>query len=487
MTSDVFVSHSSKDKTIADAVVAVLESKGVRCWVAPRDILPGADWSESIIDAIHNTKAMVLVFSANANASPQIKREVERAVNNGKPIIPFRIENVVPSKSLEYFISMPHWLDAFTPPVEKHIQYLSDVMTRLLSGLGTPDLEIAGPNVAAAERAETAPVGPPPIPPAPARSKPYGTRLFVLAGMCLAVLALGAVAYVEFAPRATPDQIVQVQAFLQDLGHSEVFATSELDDPTEKAIKAFQADHQMRVDGLVSADLINRMHEAVTAETARREQAIQEQAAKEEAYNRQIDAIKASAVQAEQKAQQAQVEARAAASRGRQEASNARSGAEGHYAGNLGNRTDVQYAGEYSNGKPNGYGVVTVDGGEKDEGHWADGTPDGYGVLTLPSGELYEGVLSHGGSEGYGIISCSHSSACNADWNIYSGEIHASNASGLGVVTTFNGATYYGRLSNNGPRSTAFYEGEGVLVNADGSVSAGEWNHGHLVKPTEKP
>jgi hypothetical protein len=268
MTSDVFVSHSSKDKTIADAVVAVLESKGVRCWVAPRDILPGADWSESIIDAIHNTKAMVLVFSANANASPQIKREVERAVNNGKPIIPFRIENVVPSKSLEYFISMPHWLDAFTPPVEKHMQYLCDVVTRMLSGLGSSDLEKA---VNPRQIADA---------PQPRTARAPAKIALTVAGVCLVIFA-GAAAYFEFTPRATPDQIVQVQAFLQDLGHSEVFATSELDDATEKAIKAFEADHQMRVDGSVTADLINRMHEAVKAETALREQAIQGQAGQE--------------------------------------------------------------------------------------------------------------------------------------------------------------------------------------------------------------
>ena len=73
--------------------------------MAPRDIEPGSDWSSSIIDGINGSRAMVLVFSANANTSQQIKREVERAVHKGIPIIPLRIENVVPEKSLEYFIS----------------------------------------------------------------------------------------------------------------------------------------------------------------------------------------------------------------------------------------------------------------------------------------------------------------------------------------------------------------------------------------------
>src|SRR5271163_2803116 len=120
MAHDVFISYSSKDKTTADATCAVLESAGIRCWVAPRDILPGHDWGESIIDAITGSRAMVLVFSANANESVQVKREVERAVAKAIPIIPFRIEDVLPTRSMEYFVSATHWLDAFTPPLERH-------------------------------------------------------------------------------------------------------------------------------------------------------------------------------------------------------------------------------------------------------------------------------------------------------------------------------------------------------------------------------
>jgi formylglycine-generating enzyme required for sulfatase activity len=156
MTHDVFVSHSSKDKPTADAVVAVLESRGIRCWVAPRDILPGADWSESIIDALYGTKAMVLIFSDNANASPQIKREVERAVNNGTPVIPLRIENVVPTRSLENFISTPHWLDAFAPPLQQHLEYLADVVTRILKGpAGAPTQDDARPRPSPPDRSGT--------------------------------------------------------------------------------------------------------------------------------------------------------------------------------------------------------------------------------------------------------------------------------------------------------------------------------------------
>ena len=72
MAHDVFISYSSKDKPTADATCAALEAKGLRCWIAPRDIVPGADWGESIIDGIAASKAFVLLLSANANLSPQI-------------------------------------------------------------------------------------------------------------------------------------------------------------------------------------------------------------------------------------------------------------------------------------------------------------------------------------------------------------------------------------------------------------------------------
>ena len=83
MAHDVFISHSEKDKTIADAVCAKLEAEGIRCWIAPRDVMPGREWSECIIEAIKQARVMVLVFTSNANDSAQVRKEVERAFNHG--------------------------------------------------------------------------------------------------------------------------------------------------------------------------------------------------------------------------------------------------------------------------------------------------------------------------------------------------------------------------------------------------------------------
>src|SRR5262245_49078182 len=104
MAHDVFVSYSTHDKKTAAAVCGTLEAKGIRCAIAPRDIIPGMDWSEAVIDAIHSSRVIILVFSSHANDSQQVRREVERAANRGLLIMLLRIENVTPTKSLAYFI-----------------------------------------------------------------------------------------------------------------------------------------------------------------------------------------------------------------------------------------------------------------------------------------------------------------------------------------------------------------------------------------------
>jgi hypothetical protein len=120
MARDVFISYSQPDHTCAFELVARLEAEGIKCWIAPRDIAPSADWAAEIMDAISSVRVMILVFSANSNLSPQVRREVERAVHKQLSVLPFRIENVPPSKSLEFFLSAQHWMDAFPPPREPH-------------------------------------------------------------------------------------------------------------------------------------------------------------------------------------------------------------------------------------------------------------------------------------------------------------------------------------------------------------------------------
>jgi hypothetical protein len=168
VTHDVFISYSSKDKTTADAVCATLEQNGIRCWIAPRDVLPGMEYAEALVEALHDSRLLVLVFSSGANASVQVRQEVERAVSSGLAILPFRIENVPPNRAMEFFISGRHWLDALTPPLEAHLQELARTVKLLLSRGDPSPSPIPGPvpgPLPPSPVPPPVPVPPPPIPP----------------------------------------------------------------------------------------------------------------------------------------------------------------------------------------------------------------------------------------------------------------------------------------------------------------------------------
>ena len=133
MAHDVFISYSHKDKSVADAICARLEADGIRCWYAPRDIAPGADWAGSIIDAIASAKVMVLVFTDFSNASSQVLREVGNAVSSGLTIIPFKLTETLPTGSMQYYLGVVHWLDAMDAPLEQSIGELSERAQAILA------------------------------------------------------------------------------------------------------------------------------------------------------------------------------------------------------------------------------------------------------------------------------------------------------------------------------------------------------------------
>jgi TIR domain-containing protein len=168
----IFVSYSSRDKLIADAICSRLENQGIRCWIAPRDVNPGSDYSDQISEALERSTAMVMVFSSGSNSSRHVKSEIDRAFSLDKVIIPFRVENVELDKGLAYYLSKTHWLDALTKPLEQHIDRLAGTI-RKVSGLdGSPP--------------------PPPTVQAPTASAPLRTSKtpWIIAGVAVVVFGL---------------------------------------------------------------------------------------------------------------------------------------------------------------------------------------------------------------------------------------------------------------------------------------------------------
>jgi TolB-like protein len=107
----VFVSYASQDAATANSIVDHLEQHGLRCWLAPRDVKPGAQYADAIVAAINKARAVVLLLSQHAVVSSHVGREVERAASKHKPIIAFRIDTATLNRALEYFLSESQWID----------------------------------------------------------------------------------------------------------------------------------------------------------------------------------------------------------------------------------------------------------------------------------------------------------------------------------------------------------------------------------------
>ena len=129
---DVFISHSSVDSKLAYAMCIYLEQKGIRCWIAPRDIPGGVKYGKSIIMGVKTCKIMVVLFNNNANDSEGVETEVERAFHYKLTIIPFKLDETIPSDSLEFSFGSFQWLDATKGNPEDHFDLLYQNCVRVL-------------------------------------------------------------------------------------------------------------------------------------------------------------------------------------------------------------------------------------------------------------------------------------------------------------------------------------------------------------------
>ncbi|MHB8528041.1 MAG: toll/interleukin-1 receptor domain-containing protein [Caulobacteraceae bacterium] len=190
MAHDVFISYSSQDKPVADRVCHALEEKGLRCWVAPRDIPYGAEWPEAIMGALASAPAVVLVFTHHTNNSAHVRREVAAALEAGAIVIPFRTEEATPEGALRYNLINLHWMDAISPPLEAHIDGLIRTLKRLEGEpAGTPS-PVAAPAPRSGMAAEH-PAGSRAEPPPPAGEPTLDRRFELVVGLAAILAALG--------------------------------------------------------------------------------------------------------------------------------------------------------------------------------------------------------------------------------------------------------------------------------------------------------
>ena len=113
MAGPVFISHSSRDVKIARDICDAIERRGMTCWISGRDVGPGDNFGDAIVEAIERAKVMVLVFSTNANNSEEIKKEIALASQHRVTVIPVRVEDITPSAAFRYELATRQWIDMF--------------------------------------------------------------------------------------------------------------------------------------------------------------------------------------------------------------------------------------------------------------------------------------------------------------------------------------------------------------------------------------
>ena len=128
VSRSVFLSYASQDAVTANTVCQFLESHDVLCWLAPRDVKPGAQYADAIVRAINEAKAVVLVLSGSAVGSDHVAREVERAASKHKSIIAFRIDSAGLNPGLEYFLSNSQWIDMPTLGMPAALKKLAEAV-----------------------------------------------------------------------------------------------------------------------------------------------------------------------------------------------------------------------------------------------------------------------------------------------------------------------------------------------------------------------
>jgi uncharacterized protein YecT (DUF1311 family) len=190
MPKKVFISFSSKDLKTAAAICGALEARGHPCWMSSRDVMPGENYQGAIVRAIREAGVMVLVFSANANNSDEIKKEMSLASQSRTMVIPVRSEDVLPSEDFTYELATRQWIDMFID-WEQAIEKLSR------------QIEVAIPREQGAARTMGTPL--------PLANPIAKSRLPLFAGIALILLAGGAGAFWLMRPQTPPPPPIERQ------------------------------------------------------------------------------------------------------------------------------------------------------------------------------------------------------------------------------------------------------------------------------------
>lgn len=133
MAHDIFIAHCPEDKAMAVVTCAVLEKDGFKCWLAHRDLAKKRDSRKAINDAIINSKAMVVIVSAEANKTDVMAGQMNLAINADVTFIPIRVNHVEPKGVLQFYLADTQWFDVTDPLTEEQLSNLAVTVKRIIA------------------------------------------------------------------------------------------------------------------------------------------------------------------------------------------------------------------------------------------------------------------------------------------------------------------------------------------------------------------
>ncbi len=187
---DLFISYSTPDLDKAHAIRVALEASGYSAWMAPDDIVGTTPWAEQISDAVAGCRAMLVLVSGASAASRHVPKEAELAFGKAKPLIPVRLEDVTPTGSLEYLLSLSQWIDVFPGPLEAHVE---DLLSRVARALAEAESTVQ-PSTTPARSPRPVAVAPPLIRP---RSGARRVRRLLFAAAAVAAIIFSILSFVR--------------------------------------------------------------------------------------------------------------------------------------------------------------------------------------------------------------------------------------------------------------------------------------------------
>ena len=128
MQHEVFISyHRNSSAELVEHIVAALESHGIKCWYAPRDV--DSSYAGDIVKAINTCKVFLLVINEQSSHSAHVLNEIDCAFNRFHQhesirLLPFRTDNREISDDVRYYLGRIHFLDGTEPPEEDRINAL---------------------------------------------------------------------------------------------------------------------------------------------------------------------------------------------------------------------------------------------------------------------------------------------------------------------------------------------------------------------------